>query len=370
MHSITYVGLDVHKKRIWVAIAYDDREGAKAFAEIPNDPFSVKKLVKKLEKTSRELLFCYEAGPCGYELYRQIKNLGHFCIVAAPSLIPQRPGNKVKTDRRDAVSLAHWLRAGELTPVWVPDEEHEALRELLRAREMAKRDLQKQRQRIGKMLLRHGLHCSHRNWSAGHIAWLRGLKLEHSSQQMVLSELIHAMDECQERLNRLEKEAKHLCKNSSLGPIIQVLQALRGIAFVTAAGIVAEAGDLARFKTAAQLMSYGGVTPSEHSSGERKRRGHMTKAGNSHLRFLVIEAAWHYRHRPAVGKDLRARQQHVSEEVKQLSWNAQQRLHLKYRRMTAQAKPPGVAVTAVARELLGFIWALGQMMSENTDHVA
>lgn len=370
MYSTTYVGLDVHKVSISVAVAYDGQEKAESLAKIPNDSYSVKKLVSQLEKSGRQLVFCYEAGPCGYGLYRQITNLGHTCIVAAPSLIPRRPGQKVKTDRKDAEGLAHWLRAGELPSVWVPDQEHEAFRDLLRARKMAKEDLHQQRQRLLKMLLRLGLHCQYRNWSSGHDQWLRSLKLDNPGQQFVLCELIHAMDECQQRLTRLEKAAEHFSESSPLDPVIKALQALRGIAFITAATIVAEAGDLNRFETADQIMSYAGVTPTEHSSGDRSSRGQITRAGNAHLRFVVVEAAWHYRHRPAIGPSSRKRQETISEEIKQISWKAQCRLNGKYHRMIAKGKPPGVAVTAVARELLGFIWAVAHVVADTPEQVA
>ena len=247
MLTTKYVGLDVHKVSISVAIAYDDREKAEFFTKIPNDPFSVKKLVKRLEKDSQQLMFCYEAGPCGYGLYRQITNMGHTCVVAAPSLIPQRPGNRVKTDRKDAEGLAHWLRSGELTPVWVPDEEQEAFRDLLRARKTVKEDLQRHRQRISKFLLKLGLHCPHTAWSARFVTWLRSLKLEQPSQQFVLVELIHAWNECQQRLERVEKQAKQFGENAPFGHVIAALQAFRGIAFMRAATIVAEAGDITRF---------------------------------------------------------------------------------------------------------------------------
>ncbi len=311
-------------------------------------------------------MFCYEAGPCGYVLYRQITNMGHTCVVAAPSLIPRKPGNRVKTDRKDAEALAHWLRTGELTPVWVPDEEQEAFRDLLRARKTAKEDLQRQRQRISKFLLRLGLRCPDKTWSAGINSWLRSLKLEQAAQQFVLVELIHAWDECQQRLDRVEKAAKQFGQSSPMGHVITALQAFRGIAFITAATIVAEAGDVTRFETAAQLMSYAGATPSEASSGEKERRGNVTKAGNPHLRFVVVEAAWHYRHRPAVGPALRKRQADVPEEIKQMSWKAQHRLHQKFRRMIARGKPSGVAAMAVARELLGFVWAAAHEVSASS----
>jgi len=363
MNNTIFVGLDVHKDSIAVAIARANGGSGESLGVISNSAVAVIKLVRKLEKKGEELIFCYEAGPCGYGLYRQLTAMGHICIVAAPSLVPQRPGDRVKTDRRDAKKLARHLRNGDLTPVWVPDEDHESLRDLIRARECAKEDLHRNRQRVGKFLLRLGKRPPEgvRNWSAKHKCWLKRLKLDNRAQQMVLGEYIHAIEECESRVERFEKEIEFQCERSAHRDIIAALQGLKGIGLITAATIVAELGDLPRFEKPGQLMSYGGLVPSERSSGNSIRRGSITKCGNSHLRKVIVEAAWHYRHKPAVGAGLKKRQERLSEEIKQLSWKAQHRLNFKYRKMVAKGKSAQKAIVAVARELLGFIWAVGQI---------
>ncbi len=363
MNNTIFVGLDVHKETIAVAYAKGNSRGVESLGIIMNESMAITKLVKKLEAKGATLLFCYEAGPCGYGLQRQISSLGHTCVVVAPGLVPSKPGDRIKTDRRDAEKLARHFRNGDLTPVWVPDIDHEAMRDLVRARHSAKEDLHRNRQRLLKFLLRLGVRSPEgaRNWGAKHKQWLQGLKLDNEIQQMVLTEHLNAIRECEGRVERFEKEIQvQSSEGETHQAIITALQGLRGIALVSAATIIAEVGDLTRFDKPQQLMAYAGLIPSEDSSGGTTKRGPITKCGNSHLRRVIVEAAWHYRHRPAVGVNLGKRQEHVSEEIKQISWKAQHRLNLKYRRMMGRGKTKQKAITAVARELLGFIWAIGQ----------
>ncbi len=365
MYNTTYVGLDTHMKTITIATAESGRQDVQTVGIINNDSMAVTKMVKKLAAKGKELIFCYESGQLGYGLYRHIKAMGHECIVVAPSLIPEKKGDKVKTDRKDAQKLARCLRNGDLTPVWVPDEEHEALRDLVRARESAVEDLHRNRQRIIKYLLKLGVQKPEgaRNWGIKYKEWLKTLKLQHSAQQMVLSEHIHTMEESENRLTRFEKEIAAQYENSTQQELVSALQGFRGIALITAATIAAEVGDLSRFGKPSQLMSYAGLVPSENSSGDTTKRGSITKAGNSHLRRIIVEAAWHYRHRPAVGLNLKKRQEGLPEEIKLISWKAQHRLNLKYRRMAAKGKVGQKAIVAVARELLGFIWSVGKALA-------
>jgi transposase len=297
-------------------------------------------------------------------LYWQLTELGVHCDVVAPTLVPVKAGDRVKTDRRDAEKLVRSYRAGDLTPVWVPDEAHEALRDLVRAREAAKVDQLRARHRLGKFLLRHGRRPPKelRPWTATYLAWIRReVQFGPPAQQAVLLDYLTEVDHARDRIERLEgaiDEAVQTCPER-MRAVIAALQALRGIAQVSAATIVAEVGELSRFARPRQLMGYSGAVPREHSSGSRTWRGAITKTGNSHLRRIVGEAAWSYRHRPAIGGALRKRQEELSEEVKAIAWKAQHRLHGRYRRLTAKGKIHQQVVIAVARELLGFIWAIG-----------
>ena len=372
MNSITFVGMDVHKATITVAVARDWRE-VEDLGTILNTPEAVAKLVKKLGPIET-LSFCYEAGPTGYGIYRQIVGLGGKCMVVASSLIPEKPGDRIKTDRRDARKLARLLRAGELTPVWVPDEEHEAFRQLIRAREVFKDDAARKKHQIGKFLLINGIHqpTVMRAWTEKHMQWLAGLEFKFEAQKMVLTKYLRSLQDAEEVLKELELAIEDAAKDSKLLPIIQALQSLRGVAVVTAATIVAEAGDLTRFRSARQLMAYSGLIPSEGSSGERTRRGSITRTGNTRLRRVIVEAAWHYRHSPRVGVRLKRRQEGLPEVVKAIAWKAQHRLNKKYHRSIARGKAAQVTVVAVARELLGFVWGIAQETSrlEQAAHVA
>lgn len=361
MERVKFVGLDVHAETIAVAVAEQGGE-VRSLGISPNREESVRKLVKKLGPVEK-LRFCYEAGPTGYALYWQLTRMGAKCEVVAPTLVPVKAGDRVKTDRRDALKLARNYRAGELTPVWVPDAAHEALRDLVRAREAAKKDQLRARHRLDKFLLRHGRRpMGVKPWTMKYLEWVkREVHFEQTAQEATLLDYLHEVEHMGARIVRLDgaiEEAVKLAPSQMRG-VIEALQALRGIAHVSAVTVVAELGELSRFARAKQLMAYGGIVASEDSSGERMRRGQITKTGNAHLRRVVVEAAWAYRHRPAVERTLRKRQEHVSEEVKEIAWKAQQRLHQRYRKLLAKGKNKGVVVTAMGRELLGFIWAIG-----------
>jgi transposase len=359
-----YVGLDVHKATIAVAVV-DGRAGEPRFlGTIPNRASAVAKLVRKLGPAGR-LRCCYEAGPCGYGLQRQLAGLGAGCAVVAPSLVPTRPGDRVKTDRRDAVKLARLLRAGELTAVWVPDEAHEALRDLTRAREDARDGLHRARQQLGKFLLRLGLGppAGVRRWTARHRAWVAGLRLARPHQQAVLEDYARAVEEAGARVARLEARVAEAAGAGPHAPLIAALQCLRGVGVLTAVTLVAELGDLGRFPSPRPLMAYLGLVPGEHSSGERRRRGRITKTGNAHARHVLVQAAWHYRHPPRVSRALRRRQQGQPEAVIAIAGKAQERLHRRYRRLVGRGKGSQKAVVAVARELAGFLWAIARELA-------
>jgi transposase len=362
MKRIKFVGLDVHAETIAIAVAEQEGE-VRSLGIIPNREDSVRKLVRKLGLLE-ELRFCYEAGPTGYVLYWQLARMGAKCEVVAPTLVPVKAGDRVKTDRRDALKLARNYRAGELTAVWVPDAAHEALRDVVRAREAAKKDQLRARHRLGKFLLRHGRRPAMgvKPWTMKYLEWVkREVHFEQMAQEATLLDYLHEVEHAAARIARLDGAITEAVKVAppQMRAVIEALQALRGIAHVSAVTVVAELGEISRFSKAKQLMAYGGIVASEHSSGERTRRGSITKTGNAHLRRVVVEAAWAYRHRPAVGDALRKRQEKVSEEVKEIAWKAQQRLHQRYQKLLAKGKNKGVVVTAVGRELLGFIWAIG-----------
>jgi transposase len=362
MKKVRFIGLDVHADTIAVAVAEPGGE-VRSLGMVPNRPESIRKLVKKLG-SSEQLRVCYEAGPTGYVIYWQLTALGVQCEVVAPTLVPTKAGDRVKTDRRDAEKLARSYRAGDLTAVWVPDAAHEALRDLVRAREAAKKDQLRARHRLGKFLLRHGRRppIAMTAWTQRHLTWVKSaVHFEQAAQEATLLDYIHEVDHVAGRLERLECAIDHAVQTAParMRAVIDALQALRGIALVSAVTIVAEVGELSRFARAPQVMGYSGMGARADSSGERRRRGGITKTGNAHLRRIVIEAAWAYRHRPSVGGALRKRQATLSDEVKAIAWKAQHRLHGRYRTLLGRGKCQQQVVTAVGRELLGFIWAIG-----------
>lgn len=358
-----YVGLDVHAETIAVAVAEGGSRGeVRSMGTIPNRPGSLRKLLKKLGGPNG-LRFCYEAGPTGYAVYWQLTGMGAECEVVAPTLVPKKPGERVKTDRLDAEKLARCYRAGDLTAVWVPDAAHEAMRDLVRAREAAKKDHTRARHHLSKFLLRRGERAPAgvRPWTLKHKAWLKMVTFDEPAHEVVLQDYVAEVDHQAERIKRLEQAIDDAVEAApeEMRAVIEALQALRGVAKLSAATIVAETGPLSRFDRPAKLMSYAGMVSSEHSSGTTKRQGAITKAGNAHLRRIVGEAAWSCRYKPAIAGRLRQRQEGLGEEVKEIAWKAQHRLHRRYVRLVSRGKPPQVAVTAVGRELLGFVWAIG-----------
>jgi transposase len=359
--SIRYVGLDVHAETIAVAVAETGGE-VRSVGTVPNTPDTVRRLLKKLGQ-EKSLRVCYEAGPTGYVLYWQLTQLGVHCDVIAPTLVPVKAGDRVKTDRRDAEKLARCYRAGDLTPVWVPDAAHEALRDLVRAREAAKKDQTRARHRLGKMLLRQGRrHLGKMTpWTVTYMDWARRQKFEQPAQQAAFLDYVNEVDHAVERLKRLETALDAAIESApaSMRAVIEALQALRGVAKLTATTVVAELGSLSRFEHPRQLMGYSGAVPSEYTTGGKERKGAITKTGNAHLRRVLVEASWAYRRSPQLSGPIRRRQEGLAPEITEIAWKAQIRLCGRYRRLCAKGKPEPQAVTAVARELLGFIWAIG-----------
>lgn len=362
MSKISFVGLDVHAETIAVAVAEMGGE-VRSIGVIPNRLESIRKLVHKLGPVEH-LRACYEAGPTGYVLYWQLTQLGVGCVVIAPSLVPTKAGDRVKTDRRDAEKLARCHRAGELTAVWVPDAAHEALRDLVRAREAAKKDQLKARHRLGKFLLRHGRRPDGiKAWTKQHREWIKShVHFEQPALEATLADYLEEVDHVAARIVKLEKAIDEAVRQAppEIRAVIEALQSLRGVAQTTAASIVSELGSLSRFPSPRNLMGYSGLVASEHSSGNRVQRGGITKTGNGHLRRVLVEAAWAYQHRPNVIGFLARRQKSlaISEEAKKIAWKAQQRLHKRYKAMSARGKNKNQIVTAIGRELLGFIWAI------------
>jgi len=358
---ITYVGLDVHKDTIAVALAETGKRGeVREHGKIANTPAALTTLACKLARAGAELRFCYEAGPCGYGIERQLTAAGHGCVVVALSLIPRKPGERIKTDRRDAINLAKLHRAGELTPVWVPDPAHEAIRDLVRARLAAVRTLRQARQQLSGFLLRHGHHYNRPAWTLMHRRWLAGLKFEHAVHHLVLEDCIAAVEAATARRDRLEAHIEAALPDWSLAPMVSALQALRGMALVGAATVVAELGDITRFANPRQLMAYLGLVPSEHSSGATRRQGGITKAGNGAARRMLIEAAWSYRFPARISREQLLRQEGLAKPIRDTAWKAQERLCRRYRKLARAGKPPTVVTAAIARELTGFVWAIAK----------
>ena len=359
--SITYIGLDVHKDTIAVALAEAGLRGeVREYGKIPNTPAALKALSAKLARTGRHLRFCYEAGPCGYGIQRHLAGMGHDCAVVAPSLIPRKPGERIKTDRRDAINLGRLHRAGELTPVWVPDQVHEAIRDLVRARQAAVRTLRQARQQLSGFLLRRGYHYHRPAWTLLHRRWLASLKFEQPVHHIVLEDCIAAIEAATARRDRLEAHIEAALPEWPLAPVVQALQALRGIGLVAAATLVAELGDITRFANPRQLMAYLGLVPSEHSSGRTRRQGGITKAGNGAARRMLIEAAWSYRFPARISREQLLRQERLAKPIRDIAWKAQERLCRRYRRLARAGKLPTVITAAIARELAGFIWAIAR----------
>lgn len=368
-----FLGLDVHADTIAAALAEDGRDGeVRSLGVIANEPGAVRRLIQKLGV--KGLRACYEAGPTGYTLYWQLTELGVACEVIAPTLVPKKAGDRVKTDRRDALKLARCFRAGDLTPVWVPDQAHEALRDLVRAREAAKHDQHRARQRLSKFLLRAGRRPpkTGKSWSTAQLEWIRAQKFEHVAQQATMVDYLSEVDHAGERIVRLEKAIDEAAAQASptVRAVIDGLQALRGLAKLAATTIAVEVGNFSRFGSAKQLMAYGGVVSSEYSSGDSRRQGAITKAGNAHLRRVLFESAWCNRGRPNLSIVLKKRQQQVSADVREIAWKAQHRLHRRYVALTSRGKPNQKVIGAIGRELLGFIWAVAVQVEREQQHLS
>jgi transposase len=364
-HRLAFVAFDSAKEKHAVAIADDGRGGeVRYLGEIDNSPDAVRKLVAKLSRQYQRLHFCYEAGPTGYGLYRQLTDLGHVCDVVAPTMIPKRSGDRVKTNRRDSVTLVKLLRAGELRAIWVPDTVHEAVRDLTRAREVAMIDLKKKRQQLLSFLLRHGrIFPDGRHWTKMHERWLAKQTFSHPAQQIVFQDHLEVINAAQVRLAALEQQLREIVPTWTMAPVVAAYQSMRGVSFVVAVTFVAEVGDVRRFATPQQLMAFLGLVPSERTTGDTVRRGSITKAGNHRARRVLIEGAWTYRYPARVGETLRSRLKDLPLSVRSIAWKAQVRLCARHRRLIANGKLPAVATTAIARELAAFLWAIGQQVA-------
>src|SRR5712691_2505092 len=360
--STLFIGLDVHKETIAVAYVSEEREAeVVSWGMIGTRQCDIDKLIRKLQAKGKKLHFVYEAGPCGYWLYRYLTKKKLTCWVVAPSCIPKKASDRVKTDRRDAMQLARLLRSGDLTPVYIPSVEDEAIRDVVRAREDVLKDVKATKVRLKAFLLRQDIRYEGRaNWGAAHLRWLAEVVGPTPAQQIVFQEYVRAVSEHTERLQRLEAELQTQVPTWRWVPVVEAIQALRGVQFTVAITLIAELGDLSRFDNPRQLMSYLGLTPSEHTSGKRRRQGAITKTGNSHARRALVEGAWAYRYPAKVSRHLQLRLEHVPKTIQDISWKAQVRLCKRYRRLVARGKNVNQVVVAIAREMAAFVWAIAQ----------
>lgn len=355
---VHYIGLDVHKESIAVSIAPGDSTEVRRYGLIGGTLDAVDKLLKKLARENLELRLVYEAGPCGFVLWRHLRSQGLHCEVVAPSLIPKKASDHVKTDRRDADQLARLYRAGELTAIHVPDQEDEAIRDLVRARTSAMTDQRQARNRLKGFLLRLGFRYTGKSsWNDAHKRYLSGLVMPQPAQQIAFQEYLHAINDATERLERLTLAVGDALPGWKWEPVVRALMSLRGVQVLTAMTLLAEVGDFSRFDDPRSLMHFFGLTSSEHSSGGQRAQGGITKCGNAHCRRVLTEAAWHYRQKPRVSAAMQKRQEGQSKAVQLIAWKAQQRLHKRFRQLCVKKKSV-VAATAIARELAGFVWAI------------
>ncbi|BED89297.1 IS110 family transposase [Pseudoalteromonas sp. MM1] len=363
-HSILFIGLDTHKE--FNEVAYiEEHRGAQPvhLGRISSSKVAVQKLVRQFESKypGATLHFVYEAGPCGYWIYRLITSLGHCCYVVAPSLIPKKPGEKIKTDKRDALKLAKLLKSEDLTPIYVPEPEDEAVRDLSRAREVAMKDLKDAKYQLKALLLRNNINYKGTaNWSQKHLRWLTELVLPHPAQHIVLQEFLHTITERISRLERLDNELTHHVHQWRYYPVVKAIQAMRGVRLLVATGVVAELGDLSRFDHPRKLMSYLGLVPSEHSSGGKRHIGAITKCGNGRARRLLVEGAHTYRYAANISTDMQKRQEGLPKDIIDIAWKAQLRLCKRYKKMIAKGKHSNLVVTAIAREMIAYIWAIAK----------
>jgi len=363
-HSILFIGLDTHKE--FNEVAYiEEHRGAQPvhLGRVSSSKMAVQKLVRQFESKypGATLHFVYEAGPCGYWIYRLITSLGHCCYVVAPSLIPKKTGEKIKTDKRDALKLAKLLKSEDLTPIYVPEPEDEAVRDLSRAREVAMKDLKDAKYQLKALLLRNNINYKGTaNWSQKHLRWLTELVLPHPAQHIVLQEFLHTITERISRLERLDNELTHHVHQWRYYPVVKAIQAMRGVRLLVATGVVAELGDLSRFDHPRKLMSYLGLVPSEHSSGGKRHIGAITKCGNGRARRLLVEGAHTYRYAANISTDMQKRQEGLPKDIIDIAWKAQIRLCKRYKKMIAKGKHYNLVVTAIAREMIAYIWAIAR----------
>lgn len=363
-HSILFIGLDTHKE--FNEVAYiEEHRGAQPvhLGRFSSSKVAIQKLVRQFESKypGATLHFVYEAGPCGYWIYRLITSLGHCCYVVAPSLIPKKPGEKIKTDKRDALKLAKLLKSEDLTPIYVPEPEDEAVRDLSRAREVAMKDLKDAKYQLKALLLRNNINYKGTaNWSQKHLRWLTELVLPHPAQHIVLQEFLQTITERISRLERLDNELTHHVHQWRYYPVVKAIQAMRGVRLLVATGVVAELGDLTRFDHPRKLMSYLGLVPSEHSSGGKRHIGAITKCGNGRARRLLVEGAHTYRYAANISTDMQKRQEGLPKDIIDIAWKAQLRLCKRYKKMIAKGKHYNLVVTAIAREMIAYIWAIAK----------
>lgn len=364
MNTVKFIGMDVHKNSITIAISDADRSGqSRIYGAINNDLDALDKFCRKMVSAASRLHFVYEAGPCGYGIYRHLTRNGFDCMVAAPSMIPKKSGDRIKNDHRDAKMLARLHRAGELTAVYIPDGQDEAMRDLTRAREDAVIATRKAKQRLNAFLLRNRvIYTGRSRWSKAFFNWLSDIAMPYPAQQVALQEYIDAVHENLKRVDRLTDQIRMLTPGWRMAPVVSALQAARGVSLIVAATLLAEMGDLSRFDNPSQLMAHLGLVPSEYSSGDSIKKGGITKTGNSHARRALIEAAWAYRMPARVSRSLLKRQQQLPDRVCQIAWKAQLRLCARFRRLLAKGKTKQVAVTAIARELSAFLWSIAKQM--------
>jgi transposase len=362
-HSINWIGIDDHAEKLTICHYVGQQKSAAKEWEVAATEAGLRELVRWLKSLDGEVRCVYEAGPCGYNLYRLLTSKKIGCSVAAPSLTPRKPGDRVKTNRRDARKLAELHRAGMLTTIVVPHRRQESVRDLMRARDDARKNVMSARHRLSKFLLRHGLRFREATtWGAKHWAWIRAIIMDEPYEQIVLDRYLAALQARQQELRDLDQDVTAAAQEPDYAPLVAQLCVLRGIDVLTAMTILTELGDLRRFASARQIMAAIGLVPSEYSTGDKTRRFAITKTGNAHVRHVLLQAAWHYRHVPRPGSTVRKRRAGQPLELVAIAKKADERLHRKYRRLIARGKRSTVAATAVARELAGFVWAIGQQL--------
>lgn len=360
-HSTVFVALDVHQKSIVAAYAVDAGE-VEDLGDIGTRQYDLDRLCKRMQSKGARVRFVYEAGPCGYAVYRYLTGKGFDCTVCAPSKVARKPGDRVKTDQRDARKLVRALRMNDLSAVHVPDAADEAFRDLVRVWSAARQDVAKAKQRLKSFLLVHDVRYTGKaNWGPAHRRWLSEFVFKEMNSQLAFQEHLHAIEDRLAQCERLQAMLQESAVHWRFYPVVRAIQALRGVQFTVAVGLIAELGELSRFASAPQVMAWLGMTPSEYSTGERRRQGAITKCGNAHARRLLIEAAWAYRYPPKVSPSIQQRHEGLPKAIIDRAWDAQLRLCKRFRKLTARGKPHNVALVAVARELAGFIWDIARM---------